>query len=105
MYYSPHTLYKRMDSSPTFDEKGNPVFNEGDYKEIGVCRCDDSNIQEMADEKGHVFRPSYKIVTEKPKDISCGDYIKVMDKDGARGEGKVKNISKCNYFSYVVLWV
>lgn len=95
-----------MDTIPSYDEKGNPVFNEGDYKKTGVCRCDDASINEMTDDNGHVYRPSYKIVTEKPIEISCGDYVRVLDKEGSlRGEGKVRNISKCNWYSYVVLWV
>lgn len=105
MYYSPHTLLKRMDSTPSYDEKGNPIFNEGDYETLGECRCDDANVSEMTDENGRVYRPSYKIVTEKPIDISYGDFIKVMDGDNIRGEGKVRNISRCNWYKYVVLWV
>lgn len=105
MYYSPHTLYKREDAKPSYDENGNPVFAEGDYTQIGECRCDDANIQEMKDVNGQLYRPSYKIVTEKPISIECGEYVRVMDGEDVRGEGKVRNIHKCNWYKYVTIWV
>lgn len=105
MYYSPHTLFVKNTPQPSYDEHGNPVFDDGGYVRQGMCRCDDTAVDEMTDENGHVFRPSYKIVAEKPISVSCGDFVRVMDGDSVRGEGKVRNISKCNYYRYVVLWV
>lgn len=105
MYYSPHTLWLRTDGTPSYDDKGNPVFAEGDYKQINVCRCDDTSVEEKTDDNGHVYRSTHKIVTEKPIEVKCGDFVRAMDGDKIRGEGKVRNIEKCNWYSYVTIWV
>lgn len=108
MYYSPHKLYRKRKVSVTNDSHGNPIFSGGgdEWDYIAMCRCDDNSDMEIKDDNGHTFRSKYKIVCDSRRiDIKDGDYIRVTENGLPRGEGRVVNINRTNYFNYTVIWV
>ena len=66
--------------------------------------------EQFEDENGRVFIPKYKIVCPRA-DIKEGDLIQCRMKDTnlctskARSEGRVVNVTKCNYLDYMVVYV
>lgn len=106
MYYKPHKIQVKVRREPSYDEKGHPIFAESEWEDSGVGRCDENSIQEMRDDNGLVYRPSYHIVIEGATSINVGDEIRCLRSDGTvRGEGKVKNVKNLNYLKYSEIWV
>ena len=65
-------------------------------------------MNEITDENGNLFRPSYHIVCPKEgaMQVRCGDDVKCLCGDGTiRGEGLVKNIRRYNLLDYSEIWV
>jgi len=105
MYYEPHTLEKRTVST-TKDTYGRIVTNSGTWTRVGQCRCDDNTIQEFGDENGKVYRPKYHIVANGDAQVSAGDEVRVLTRNGAvRASGRVYNVKHLNVLSYTDIWV
>lgn len=112
MYFTPHVLLVKQTPSLEYDEYGQAVQADGEdeWQVLSPCRCDDSNIQEITDPVGHVFRPSYHIVAPSAiiGKVKVGDTVKCVykaNKDVARGMGVVKNIKGLNCLDYAELWI
>lgn len=106
MLYAPHTLYRKAEKSVKLDKYGKPVPSaEGEWVEVGVCRCDDDTTQELTSENGQAYKSRYHVVYDKNKSIAAGDEIRCVDADGSiRGEGKVGMVKSTNYLGYSELW-
>lgn len=106
MYYKPHTIQVKPQGEPEMDERGHPIFSDTTWRTEAMGRCDDSNIQELKDANGDVYRPSYHIVLEGHTTIKFGDEIRCINADGSvRGEGIVRNVKNLNYLNYSEIWV
>ncbi len=104
MYYAPHKLYKRIDNVVR-NEYNEVISQSQEWKLLGDCRCDDNTTEHFETENGKIYTPKYHIVCDKCH-VSAGDYIKVLNADGAvRGSGKVYNSPKCNYLNYMDVYV
>nr|DAI53144.1 MAG TPA: 50S ribosomal protein L32 [Caudoviricetes sp.] len=101
--YAPHSLYvKRIEQLR--DDTNRTVGIKEDWSFIGMCRCDDNGTNEIVDENGNAFIPTYHIVTSR-YDIRTGDIVRVMDGDSIRGQGKIRRVIRTNYFNYMSLYV
>lgn len=106
MYYKPHTLQVKRNSEPELDEYGRPVEHSDSWETFGVGRCDESDIGEITDDNGVVYRPRYHVVIEGNNDLKIGDVFRALRKDGTiRGEGRVRNVKNLNYLKYSEIWV
>jgi len=106
MYYKPHTLRVKRNAESELDEYGRPIKQSQSWETLGCCRCDESNVNELTDDNGVVYRPTYHIVIEGGTDLRIGDVIQCVRKDGTiRGEGRVKNVKNLNYLKYSEIWV
>ena len=108
MYYSPHSLYKKVESEVR-DEHNRIVSANEKWEYVCPCRCDDNTTQKFEDENGREYIPKYKIVCDRA-DVSVGDYVQCRIDESCgnaeiRGEGRVLNAPKCNYLDYMVLYV
>lgn len=108
MYYAPHILQKQVVAESQNDEFGRPLPIEETTQWVTICkcRCDDSTTTEIIDDNGKVYIPKYHIVCDgNSPDIKAGDYIRCMNGDVIRGEGKVMNPKKLNLLPYAEFWV
>lgn len=106
MLYAPHTLYKKQKSVLKFDKYGKPTPPKGDeWVEIGACRCDDDNTQELRSDNGQVYWSSFHVVYDRSDAVQEGDEIRCIGKDGnVRGQGIVGRVKNTNYLEYSELW-
>lgn len=105
MFYAPHKLMKKSTSEVLRNEYNEVVHSDVEWKEIGVCRCDDNTTEHFQTDNGDVYIPKYHIVCDKCN-VSEGDEVKVYNQDGSyRGGGKVFNAPKCNYLGYMSIYV
>ena len=87
------------------DELNRIVSKSEEWMDICFCRCDDNTTQKFEDKNGRVYIPKYKVVSQRA-DVVEGDYIQCLDANGEiRGEGRVFNVSKCNYLDYMTIYV
>lgn len=107
MIYAPHTLQVKMVSPMLKDEFGRPIKGTGgeSWEDVCKCRCDDNSTKEFKSENGIVYRPSYHVVCTTRISLKQGDYVRCMDENVIRGEGKVYNPKSCNYFGYGEFWI
>lgn len=114
MFYTPHVLMVKQAPPIEYDEYGQALeYTEEqlqEWKVISPCRCDDTNIQEITDPVGHVFRPAYHIVAPSAilGKVKVGDTIKCVYKhntEAERGTGVVKNIKGLNCLDYAEIWI
>lgn len=105
MMYAPHKLYKRITKIGK-NEYNEAVSKTDSWREVGACRCDDNATQHFATDNGGVYTPKYHIVCDKTCCVKEGDYVKVETSCGhPRGQGKVYNVSRCNYLNYMSVYV
>lgn len=104
MYFAPHTLYRKVESVG-YNEHGNISSHTEAWVKVCRCRCDDNSVKEFRDENGHVFRPAYHIVCEGRVGVNCGDEVRIMDGTLVRGEGRVFNVTRTNWYDYTQIYV
>lgn len=102
MTYKPHRLFVEM-KSREYDEFGNYVGERKSLVYVCDCRCDDAGVRDAISANGETFIPSYHIVSEKP--VRNGDFVKVLNGDEIRAEGKVVRTSSSNYFKLHEAWI
>lgn len=109
MLYSPHLLYVRVTTELQKDEYGRTKrpAEDAEWKCVGACRCDDSNIAEVTSANGEVFRPSFHIVCDGGVEVKMGDNVRIRQQSNMelRGEGVVRNITTCNYLDYKSIYI
>ena len=108
MHYAPHILQKRVIPETQMDELGRPLpIEESDiWQTICNCRCDDDATAEIFDENGKMYKSKYHVVCDgNSPAIFAGDYVRVMNGDVVRGEGKVANPKKLNLLLYAEFWL
>lgn len=107
MMYAPHVLLRKERAVTTRDELGRVIRPSATaWVEVGRCRCDDNGEQEIANDNGELFRPTYHIVAEKGVDVRSGDTVRVLNTDGSeRGGGIVNRVTVTNYLDYASIYV
>lgn len=100
--YAPHKLYL-VEQEKKFDEFGNFEGVAETLSFVCACRCDDASVQDAITVNGEQFFPSYHIVSEKG--VSNGAFVKVLDGDSVRAEGKVVRTAHANYFNLYQAWI
>lgn len=105
MMYAPHTLYKKLSGGFGVDALGKPVQKAEAWEKVCMCRCDDSNTQELQSENGQTYKSRYHVVYDRTDAIEEGDEIMCIDADGnTRGGGVVGMVKSTNYLNYSELW-
>jgi len=100
MQYAPHILFVQK-KTETRDEYNRVVSVADEWREVGLCRCDDNTARIISTENSKEYVPRYHIVTARTNMISNGDKVRVLTKDGLlRGEGKVDGLRVLNYLDY-----
>lgn len=104
MIFSPHRLFVKVVSGPSFDEDMNPIPPKEDWKDLGPCRCDDNGVVKQISVNGVMYDYNYHVVYEGEK-IKNDTEVKIMDGEEVRGEGKIIKSGKSNYFKYAEIWL
>lgn len=114
MNFSPHILYVRKETEPTYDEFGNPIapsaLTDGCnfhnmWRKVGACRCDDNNTLDKISNAGELYVYKNHIVYEGGQ-VKAGQTVRAINAEGdIRGEGVVVKCSVCNWFGYSEIWV
>lgn len=107
MIFAPHILQIKIVSSLFFDEDMNPIRGKEEWKEIGVCRCDDISAEKKISISGSLDDFKYKVVYDKSvKALTTGTEVRCLNPDGSiRGEGIVKSPVEINYLPYRIIWL
>lgn len=105
MYYKPHKLYRKFETI-TRDKYGRPIASPNEWEFLCNCRCDDSDIETITTDQGHVHRVKHHIVCEGHVEPKVGDEIKVLTKgEEIRGEGIIVSVKRLNALGYTEVWV
>lgn len=107
MIFAPHKLQVKRTIPVENDEFGRPLPGTGGetWEDVCACRCDNNTTKEFRSENGHVYRPAYHVVCDGKTGLSAGDYVRCMDGESVRGEGKVYIPKPANYFNYSEIWI
>lgn len=107
MIFAPHILQVKRIIPAENDEFGRPIpgTDRESWEYVCDCRCDDNTTKEFRSENGHVYRPAYHVVCEGNHGLSAGDYIRCVNGDEVRGEGKIYISESANYFNYSEIWI
>lgn len=107
MIFAPHILQVKRIIPPDTDEFGRILPGTGGESWVYVCacRCDDNTTKEFRSENGTVYRPAYHVVCEGNHGLIAGEYVRCMNGNEVRGEGKIYIPKSTNYFNYSEIWI
>jgi len=107
MEYAPHILWVKSSPSSYRDEYGRTVVtSDGEWRKVSACRCDDNQQTEIRTPSGEWYRPKYKIVAPRDKEIEPGMTVRATNSDGTvRGSGEAKAVTRTNFLDYEVIWI
>lgn len=107
MIFAPHKLQVKRIIPVQEDEFGRALPGTGgeSWTSVCSCRCDDNTVKEFKSENGLTYRPAYHVVCEGRQELKAGDYIRCMEGENIRGEGKIYLVKSTNYFNYSEIWI
>lgn len=107
MIFAPHKLQIKRIIPVEKDEFGRPLPGTGGetWEDVCACRCDDNITKEFKSENGQVYRPAYHVVCDGKTGLKAGDYVRCMNGESVRGEGKIYMPKTANYFNYSEIWI